>query len=65
MRNALVVMDADAVIAFPGAYGTLTEIAFALLANTKVVGLGTWALGEGISILSGETPADVVRLALD
>ena len=30
MRNALVVMDADAVIAFPGAYGTLTEIAFNL-----------------------------------
>jgi hypothetical protein len=65
MRNALVVMDADAVIAFPGAYGTLTEIAFALLANTKVVGLGTWALGEGVSILSGQTPAEVVRLALD
>jgi uncharacterized protein (TIGR00725 family) len=64
MRNALVVMDADAVIAFPGAYGTLTEIAFALLANTKVIGLGTWALGEGISILSGDTPAEVVRLAL-
>jgi hypothetical protein len=65
MRNALVVMDADAVIAFPGAYGTLTEIAFALLADTRVVGLGTWALGEGVSILSGNTPAEVVRLALD
>jgi uncharacterized protein (TIGR00725 family) len=65
MRNALVVMDADAVIAFPGAYGTLTEIAFALLADTRVVGLGTWALGDGVSILSAETPADVVRLALD
>ena len=64
MRNALVVMDADAVIAFPGAYGTLTEIAFALLANTRVVGLGTRALGGGASILSGETPAEVVRLAL-
>jgi uncharacterized protein (TIGR00725 family) len=64
MRNALVVMDADAVIAFPGAYGTLTEIAFSLLARTKVVGLGTWALGEGVSILAGETPEEVVRLAL-
>jgi uncharacterized protein (TIGR00725 family) len=64
MRNALVVMDADAVIAFPGAYGTLIELAFALLSNTKVVGLGTWALGEGISILAGETPAEAVRLAL-
>ena len=63
-RNALVIMDADAVIAFPGAYGTLTEIAFALLANTRVVGLGTWALGDDVPILSGETPAEVVRLAL-
>jgi uncharacterized protein (TIGR00725 family) len=65
MRNALVVMDADAVIAFPGAYGTLTEIAFSLLAGIRIVGLGTWALGEGVSILSGDTPAEVVRLALD
>lgn len=64
MRNAMVVMDADAVIALPGAYGTLIEIAFALLARTKVVGLGTWALEDGVSILSGETPEEVVRLAL-
>jgi uncharacterized protein (TIGR00725 family) len=65
LRNALVVMDADAVIALPGAYGTLIEIAFALLGNTRVVGLGNWALGEGVSILSGDTPADVVTLALN
>jgi hypothetical protein len=57
-------MDVDAVIALPGAYGTLIEIAFSLLANVKVVGLGTWALGEGVSILSGDTPAEVVELAL-
>jgi uncharacterized protein (TIGR00725 family) len=64
MRNALVVMDVDAVIALPGAYGTLIEIAFSLLANTKVVGLGTWALGEGVSILAGDSPEEVVQLAL-
>ena len=65
MRNALVVMDADAVIAFPGAYGTLIEMAFSLLSGTKVVGLGAWALGEGVSILSADTPDEVVRLALE
>src|SRR5438067_2302924 len=64
MRNALVVMDADAVIALPGSYGTLIELAFSLLGNTKVIGLGPWALGEGITILSADTPTDVVRLAL-
>ncbi|HEV3226565.1 MAG TPA: hypothetical protein VGZ52_07015 [Acidimicrobiales bacterium] len=63
-RNALVVMDADAVIAFPGAYGTLIELAFALLADAKVVGVGTWALGENTSILSVDTPDEAVRLAL-
>ena len=43
-RNALVVMGADAVVALAGSYGTLSEIAFALLAGTPVVGLGTWEL---------------------
>jgi uncharacterized protein (TIGR00725 family) len=43
-RNALVVMGADAVIAFEGAYGTLSEIAHALVAGTPVVGVGTWEL---------------------
>lgn len=64
-RNALVVMDADAVIALPGAYGTLIELAFALLGGTKVVALGSWAAGEGVSVQSADTPEDVVRLALE
>ena len=64
MRNALVVMDADAVIALPGAYGTLIEMAYSLLTGTKVIGLGPWALGEDLTILSSDTPADAVRLAL-
>lgn len=65
MRNALVVMNADAVIAFPGAYGTLIELAFSLLSGAKVVGLGSWASGEEVSILSADSPAEVVRLALE
>src|SRR5690349_17978812 len=39
-RNALVVMNGDAVIAFDGAYGTLSEIAHALLHDKRVIGLG-------------------------
>ena len=62
-RNALVVMDAAAVIALPGAYGTLSEIAFALLAGTPVI-----VLGEGWDV-AGTVPAatanDAVDLALD
>ncbi len=43
-RNALVVRAADAVVAVGGAYGTLSEIAFALKAGVPVVGLHTWEL---------------------
>lgn len=61
-RNALVVMGADAVIALPGAYGTLSEVAHALLAGTKVVGLGDgWALS---GIIAARDARDAVDLAL-
>jgi uncharacterized protein (TIGR00725 family) len=40
-RNALVVLNGEAVIAVDGAYGTLSEIAHALVLGRRVVGLGT------------------------
>lgn len=43
-RNALLVRSCDAVIAVHGAYGTLSEIAFALRIGVPVVGLNTWAV---------------------
>ncbi len=45
-RNVLVVRAADAVIAIGGAYGTLSEIAFALKLGRRVIGLGTWELAR-------------------
>ena len=41
-RNLLVVRSADALIAIGGGHGTLSEIALALKAGKRVVGLGTW-----------------------
>ena len=41
-RNALVVRAADALIAVGGGYGTLSEIALALKAGKRVVGVGSW-----------------------
>jgi hypothetical protein len=41
-RNAVLVNACDAVIAIHGAYGTLSEIAFALRLGTPVIGLNTW-----------------------
>jgi uncharacterized protein (TIGR00725 family) len=61
-RNAMVVMDAAAVIALPGAYGTLSEVAFALLAGTPVI-----VLGDGWDVagtVPAGTAADAVELAL-
>jgi uncharacterized protein (TIGR00725 family) len=46
-RNALVVRAADAVVAIAGGYGTLSEIALALKAGKRVVGIGTWDI-EGV-----------------
>ena len=42
LRNGLIVRACDAVIAVGGGYGTLSEIALALKAEKRVVGIGTW-----------------------
>jgi len=61
MRNPLVVRSADAVIAIGGAYGTLSEVAFALRTGVPVVGLGTWDLDD---VLVAPGPDEAVELAL-
>lgn len=68
-RNLLVVRAADAAIAIGGAYGTLSEIGFALKLGRPVVGLGTWTMrrGDGTEeegVLHAEDPYQAVRLAV-
>ena len=46
-RNALIARSAEALIAIGGSYGTLSEIAFGLIAGRPIVGLGTWRLRDG------------------
>jgi len=60
-RNALVVRAADALIAIGGAYGTLSEIAFALKAGKRVVGLGTWDI-DGVE--AADSPEAAVETVL-
>lgn len=60
-RNSLVVMNADAVIAIDGEYGTLSEIAYGKIHGKKVIGLGTWDV-KGLVIAA--TPEEAVRMAL-
>ena len=47
LRNGLVVRACDAVIAVGGGHGTLSEIALALKAGKRVVGIGSWDV-EGV-----------------
>jgi uncharacterized protein (TIGR00725 family) len=61
-RNALVIMNADAVVAIDGEYGTLSEIAYGKIHGKKVVGLGSWEV-KGVE--AAATPGDAVRMALD
>jgi uncharacterized protein (TIGR00725 family) len=60
-RNALVVGTADVVIAVGGGFGTLSEIALALKAGKRVIGLGTWEI-EGVT--AAESPEAAVAAAL-
>lgn len=67
-RNIAVVRSSQAVIAVGGAFGTLSEIAFALDAGIPVVGLNTWELtprGTRSSLVREvSTPREAVDLAL-
>jgi uncharacterized protein (TIGR00725 family) len=59
-RNALVVRAADALIAVGGGYGSLSEIALALKAGKRVVGLDSWDI-EGV-IPAGDPGAAVAAV---
>lgn len=61
LRNGLIVRTCDALIAVGGAYGTLSEIALALKAGKRVVGLGTWGID---GVLAASSPEEAVALAL-
>ena len=68
-RNNIIVLTADAVIAVDGSYGTLSEIALALVHGKPVVGLGTWRISsnEGVEdqrITRADNPVDAVERAI-
>lgn len=71
-RNVIVANTGEAVIAVGGAFGTLSEIAYALGDGIPVVGLKTWPLtvkGDGDPIVGGiiqaSDPVDAVDKALE
>jgi len=67
MRNVIIVLTADALIAIGGGHGTLAEIGHALRQGKPVVGLRTWEAvraGERAPITVVETPEQAVAEAL-
>ena len=47
-RNIIIIRTAEAVLAIDGAYGTLSELAFALQLQKPVVGIETWDVSADI-----------------
>jgi len=67
-RNPIVVLSGEAVIAIDGAYGTLSEIAYALIHDIPLVGLDTWEFRyhdhDADRIVRAKDAADAVEKAI-
>ena len=61
-RNMLVVASGDAVVALPGASGTLSEIGLGLTLEKPVVTVRAWSHIEGVHV--ADTPRQAVDTAL-
>jgi uncharacterized protein (TIGR00725 family) len=61
-RNAIIVKSADAVIALPGEYGTLSEMALALKMGRPVISLQSW---EVPGTRKAESPEDAAEILND
>ena len=46
-RNTIIARTAEALVAVDGSYGTLSEIAFGLIAGRPIVALGSWEIRDG------------------
>jgi uncharacterized protein (TIGR00725 family) len=67
-RNSMVALSGQAVIAIDGAYGTLTEIAYALIHEVPIVGLNTWDFSypghDAERLIRASDPVDAVKKAI-
>ena len=63
MRNLMVVRNSDAVIALPGRYGTLSEIAFCLNSATPLISLSNWNVSK--KIIRARDVQQAVELAVN
>jgi hypothetical protein len=68
-RNVMVVLSGQAVIAIAGSYGTLSEIAYALIHGIPVIGLETWNFDykghDGEKITRATDPVAAAKAAIE
>jgi len=64
MRNVLVVLNADVLVAIDGRYGTLSEIAYARIYGKTVFGLNTWDIEGVIPLDDPETAMERINAHL-
>lgn len=62
-RNVFIVRTADAIVALPGKYGTLSEMALALHAGKPLVSVSAWKLGDEVKQV--DDPIEAAKLALE
>jgi uncharacterized protein (TIGR00725 family) len=60
-RNVIIVRSADVVIALPGEYGTLSEIALALKMRKRVISLKSWNVPGAISCNTAEEAVGLLK----
>ncbi len=58
IRNPMVVLNSDILVAIDGSYGTLSEIAYSKIYNRMVFGLNTWDINGVIPLA---TPEEVIQ----
>ena len=68
-RNVIVVLSGQAVIAIDGAYGTLSELAFALQTGIPIITLQTWQISDHAGFaetkfIQAESAPDAVAKAI-
>jgi uncharacterized protein (TIGR00725 family) len=62
LRNALVVLNSDVLVAIDGSYGTLSEIAYTQIYGKKIFGIETWDIPGVIAV---DTPQAAMQRIID
>lgn len=60
-RNTIVAGCADIIVALPGEYGTLSEIAFALNMKKPVIGIGSWEIKGMQQVKTAEEAVEIIK----